>query len=406
LDEGMVKDVRNTGSGHPITVAVARVSAEINSVAEAPTWSMRPADLRDALAGIAQSRAQLDELETRVLAQAETGDALAESGATSTAALLAHTTRTTKFEAHRRVRLARHLPGHDVVRQAMVAGHVQSDQATVICAAVDALPDDIDLRHRCEKHLVALAEHHDAKELKLLGRRVLEVVDPDAADAHEAALLEKEERDAARSTSFSMWATGDGTVRGKFTLPELEGHMLRKALMSLAAPKHVRSTGETYEHDRPTAERLGQAFAAYVSRYPADKLPHAGGSNATVVVTMTLDTLLGGLEAATIDTGARLSAGAVRRLACEAGLVPVVLDGASRPLDVGRQRRFHTETQRLALAIEQKHCQHPTCDAPAWLCHVHHITAWIRGGKTDLKNAQLLCPRHHSLAHRDPPMRS
>ena len=235
---------------------------------------------------------------------------------------------------------------------------------------------------------------------------MLEVIDPDGADAHEGAILDRQERGAAKATSFSMWETGDGKVKGKFTLPELEGGMLRKALMSMAAPKHQRANGEVYDHERPTHERLGQAFAEYVSRYPVDKLPHAGGINATVVVTMSLDTLRGGLEAATIDTGGRLSAGAVRRLACEAGLVPMVLDGDSRPLDVGRARRFHTEAQRLALAITQKHCQHPMCAVPAWLCHVHHRTPWIRRGRTDLDNAQLLCPRHHSLAHRETPMRT
>ncbi len=161
-----------------------------------------------------------------------------------------------------------------------------------------------------------------------------------------------------------MWETGDGKVKGKFTLPALAGGMLKKALMSMAAPKHQRANGETYDHERPTHHRLGQAFAEYVSRYPADKLPHAGGINATVVVTMDLDTLLGGLKAATVDTGSRLSAGAVRRLACEAGIVPAVLDGPSRVLDLGRLSRFHTEAQRLALAITQKHCQTPDLRRP------------------------------------------
>ncbi len=82
--------------------------------------------------------------------------------------------------------------------------------------------------------------------------------------------------------------------------------MLKKAVMAMAAPKHVRATGEIYDHERPTHERLGQAFAEYVARYPADKLPHAGGINATVVVTMDLSTLLGGLKSATIDTGGHL----------------------------------------------------------------------------------------------------
>ncbi len=402
----MVKDAYTPGSGHPIPAAVARAEAEIRAVADTPTWSLRPAEVRDTLIRIAHARAEHDELEARLLAEGEHNGAFTEVGATTAAAWLAHATKMTHPEARRRVKLAQQLERHDVVRDGMAAGQVLADQAAVTCAAVDELPDQPALRAQCEKELVTLAEHHDAKELKVLGRRVLELVDPDAADAHEGQLLEREEKDAARATSLSMWETGDGKVKGKFTLPALQGGMLRKALMAIAAPKHQRATGEAYDHERPTAERLGQAFAEYVARYPADKLPHAGGVNATVVVTMTLDTLLGGLKAATVDTGSRLSAGAARRLACEAGIVPMVLDGASRPLDIGRLNRFHTEAQRLALAVSQKHCQHPMCTVPAWLCHVHHKTQWSRGGKTNLKDAQLLCPRHHTLAHRDPPMRT
>ena len=37
---------------------------------------------------------------------------------------------------------------------------------------------------------------HDAKALRVLGKRILEVIDPAAADAHEAKLLEKEEQAA------------------------------------------------------------------------------------------------------------------------------------------------------------------------------------------------------------------
>ncbi|QWZ07641.1 13E12 repeat family protein [Nocardioides panacis] len=77
-------------------------------------------------------------------------------------------------------------------------------------------------------------------------------------------------------------------------------------------------------------------------------MPRAGGVNATVVVTMTLEQLLSGLGAAGLDTGDRISAGAARRLACRAGLVPAVLGGASQVLDLGRTRRLHSRAQRLA----------------------------------------------------------
>ncbi len=75
------------------------------------------------------------------------------------------------------------------------------EQARVIVKAVDDLPDDLaqDLVAQAEAHLVAEAAHHDARTLKLLGQRLLEVAAPDVADAHEAKLLEREEASRRRS---------------------------------------------------------------------------------------------------------------------------------------------------------------------------------------------------------------
>jgi hypothetical protein len=87
---------------------------------------------------------------------------------------------------------------------------------------------------------------------------------------------------------------------------------------------------------------------------------------------MTLESLLGGEAAAKLDTGDRISASEARRLACEAGIVPVVLGGRSEPLDVGRAKRLHTGPQRVA---------------------------WARGGRTSVKDGVMLCPRHHTFAH-------
>src|SRR5688572_21044080 len=92
---------------------------------------------------------------------------------------------------------------------------------------------------------------------------------------------------------------------------------------------------------RPSAQRMGQAFLEYLETYPTDRLPRAGGVNATVVVTMPLETLTAGLKAAQLDTGHRVSPGSARRLACEAGIIPASLGGLSQVLDPGRKSRFH-----------------------------------------------------------------
>ncbi len=288
---------------------------------------------------------------------------------------------------------------HDQTRDALAEGRVHVEQAEVILRALDDLPADLDpsLVQDAEAHLLAEAEHFDARALKRFGRRLLEVVDPDAADAHEAQLLEREERDAAAATRLTMWEDGHGKVHGRFTLDTLTGAALKKALLAFAAPKHQAASGPSGER-RPTPERLGRAFTELIHRYPTKNLPKAGGVNATVVVTMTLDALLGGLKAANLDTGETISAALARQLACEAGIIPAVLGGKSQVLDLGRTRRFHTGAQRIAKTIEQRGCTAEGCDWPPGLCHLHHPIPWSRGGGTD-NDGLLLCPRHHARAH-------
>src|SRR4029079_3121453 len=150
-----------------------------------------------------------------------------------------------------------------------------------------------------------------AAQWKRMGGGRLEVIDPDAADAHEAKLLEREERDAQAACRLTMWDDGHGKVHGRFTVDTLTGAMLKRALLAFAAPKHRAASGPLGER-RPTPERMGRAFTELIHRYPTHRLPHAGGVNATVVVTMTIDSLLGGLRAARVDTGQSISASLAR----------------------------------------------------------------------------------------------
>ena len=86
-------------------------------------------------------------------------------------------------------------------------------------------------------------------------------------------------------------------------------------------------------------------------------------------------------------------------MACEAGILPLVLGGDSVVLDAGRTRRFHSKTQRIAIAQRDQHCTAEGCDWPPGLCHVHHDPFWAHGGTTDIEHARLLCPQHHARAH-------
>ena len=289
------------------------------------------------------------------------------------------------------------------VREALAAGDILLDQASVIVDAVEALPTDLvdrELLEQAEHELVRLAAEHDAQALKILGRRILDILAPEIGEAHEQRELERDEKRAAQRTRFTMSDDGHGASHGRFTLPTAQAEMLRKQLMAIASPRRPGPTDHEGASDRrPLPQRLGQAFAEYVERYPAADLPTAGGVNATVVVTMSLETLLGGLRPASLDTGGVITASQARRLACEAGIVPAVLNGASQVLDLGRRTRLHTSTQRTALALRDRGCTAEGCDWPPALCHAHHDVAWSKGGSTSVENGRLLCPRHHARVH-------
>ncbi|WP_081790514.1 HNH endonuclease signature motif containing protein [Nocardioides sp. URHA0032] len=377
---------------HRVSVAVAQMRDLAGSVTDASVWSMDAAETTTTLIQLARLKAQVAELEARVGEHAddETVDAWA------------HRTRQTKPAVLGQVRLGQALVARGHVRDALAAGDLVVEQARVIVAALDQLPGDLDpaLVDRAERHLVAAGREHTAPTLRILGKRLMDVVAPELADEYEARQLAREESDALLATTFTMVDDGHGKCHGKFTVPSLHGAALKKMLLAIAAPKR-QERPEPGVPLRPGPERRGRAFCELIERYPADQLPQTGGVSATVVVTMTLDSLLGKLEqAALLDTGERITAATARRLACEAGIIPAVLGGASEVLDLGRARRFHTKAQRVAIGLRDKGCTEPGCDWPPAMCHVHHDIPWSRGGPTDVEHGRLLCPKHHTRFHR------
>jgi hypothetical protein len=89
----------------------------------------------------------------------------------------------------------------------------------------------------------------------------------------------------------------------------------------------------------------------------------------------------------------------VRRLCCEAEILPVVLDGAGQALDVGMARRTATRAQRRALRAMHRTCAHPDCTVPFDACRIHHVIPWRLGGPTDIDGLLPVCEPHHHLVH-------
>jgi Domain of unknown function (DUF222) len=89
----------------------------------------------------------------------------------------------------------------------------------------------------------------------------------------------------------------------------------------------------------------------------------------------------------------------VRRLGCDADILPVVLGARGEPLDVGRARRLATRAQRRALRAMYSTCAHPRCTVTFEACRIHHVQWWEHNGPTDIANLLPLCSAHHHLVH-------
>ena len=128
-------------------------------------------------------------------------------------------------------------------------------------------------------------------------------------------------------------------------------------------------------------------------------------ARAEIIVHIDLETLRDGLNLDPKNTicrtpsGAQLTVETIRRLACEADIIPLVLGGTSVPLDVGKAKRLATVHQRRALAGVHETCAIDGCTVKFSHCEPHHINYWENGGDTNLDNLVPLCSRHHHAAH-------
>jgi hypothetical protein len=99
------------------------------------------------------------------------------------------------------------------------------------------------------------------------------------------------------------------------------------------------------------------------------------------------------------DSGVAVPVDVARRMACDADIIPVVLDGQGVVLDEGRAKRLATFEQRIAIEAMQSTCSHPDCSVSIDDCRIHHLEPWSRGGRTDLSTMAPLCESHHHLVH-------
>ncbi|GAA1877400.1 HNH endonuclease [Lapillicoccus jejuensis] len=286
----------------------------------------------------------------------------------------------------------------------------------------------------------------DAKRLARHLREAAAVVKPSRD-------LEDDERRARQARAFTRTDGGcsaTGLASYKLTLDPEGAAIVDAAVSALSAPRRLQDgtlePGETTDPRSP-ATRRADALLDLVTRAVAagggSAMPGSAGSESTtsqdgdnaasttgdnvgdragdtagstpgaafgprpglgdktqLLVTIDYDALTGALDRAGItSTGEVLSPATVRRLACEAGIIPALLGADGQVLDLGRTKRLFAPAQRLNVWRRDKHCTYPGCTTPATWCDVHHVQWWSRGGTTDRSNAALLCRRHHTHVH-------
>ena len=212
---------------HPVLACAETIGTALKDIVDVPgrVHGTR-ATSGAALVELTRLEAQLSALKLRVMAVAD--DVALAEGARDVAALMTHHTRG-DFGANRRdLALAEALDRRwHGVAAGLGAGDLNVAQAQVITHALDELPSEkvpAEVLQDAEAHLVAQAAEFGPRELRVLGRRILDIVAPEIGEQHEAEQLAAEERRAERRTSLVSKRLGDGTTRITINLPGRGGH--------------------------------------------------------------------------------------------------------------------------------------------------------------------------------------
>lgn len=354
---------------HPILGFVRDVAAGVKAVAGVQPVFMTTAEKQAALVELARVEAQVAELRLRVLAASD--DVAQQTAARDAAAWVSHATQTDPRAATADLHLAKDLDRRELVSAGLREGNVSTAQARVLA--------------------------------------------PDIAEAELAKKLEAEENQAREKASLKLRRLGDGRTRMSGTLPDAAAARLLTYLDAYTNPRREGHDDSMKGQDPglfgdldqrvPLRRRRAWAFMSMLELLDPTRLPEHGGEATTIVVTININQLRADLATASLldPTGdteqVDITAAQARRLACNASILPAVLDGVSEVLDLGRAQRLHSKAQRRALRLRDQRCRAEGCTIPAKWTEVHHLKPWSEGGTTDLADGVCLCSHHHHRIH-------
>lgn len=281
------------------------------------------------------------------------------------------------------------------LRQAMLAARVPVANAACVVEEFERLRHRLhpDAQEPALDCLVSLAEEGGRREIRAVRQQLV------ARFGHDGEFQAEQDQLRERTSMSQPLADGGGLFDYHLVVDAEAKAVIEAAVGALSAPRPAEGEPDL----RPSGQRRLEALLDVVRRGVASADGVATTTKAQVFVTMPLADLVARANAGTVlasaDAGSLLGPETVRRLACDAGVVPAVLGGASEVLDLGCTVRLFTKGQVKALWLRDGGCTFPGCSAPAGWGDTHHLWHWADGGPTDLDNAALLCGRHHSVVH-------
>ncbi|TDP93971.1 DUF222 domain-containing protein [Labedaea rhizosphaerae] len=210
-------------------------------------------------------------------------------------------------------------PRLPAARAAMTAGEISGAHVDKIATAVELVP--VEHAEQVDVDMTELAREFNPTQLIHLGKRIVDALNPDGRKPVEPTVVDAQ-------NTLDLYEHRDGSLSGQFRLGAEDASVLRALLSPLAKPQP--------QDDRILSERQGDALAEIIG-FAADsgRAPAEGGERPHIAVTVSLETLQTRIGRAMLDDGRTLAPEQARRVACEAKLIPIVLDGKSQPLDIG-----------------------------------------------------------------------
>ena len=299
---------------------------------------------------------------------------------------LSHRCRLTKPQAASLVRTGRSLGAMPHVAEAAETGDITSTGLRKLTAAHDRHPHDF------PHHEAVLAEAATYLDTADLGRAIAhweqQVAYPDAIA--EARAKRERRRFSINQTWDGMWS-----VSGELD-PE------SGSVVSTALTAHIEQSNLDPSDRRSHRQKMADALTELSRHHLDHHVDHASGGNRPhLTVTVDYERLRTDVESKQLPEidGLPVLPGSVRRLACDATIIPMVLGAEGDPLDIGRAARTVPPSTRRALDHRDGGCTWSGCDLPPAWCDAHHIEHWADGGPTNLDNLTLLCRRHHTAVH-------